>query len=224
MSKNNSQIPFNLGHKPSFERVDFIVSTSNQAATMMIDRWPDWPLHVAALIGPPGSGKTHLMQSWLKQTKGTIFNKGMNIGEISSGIAVAVDNCDSGQISDEDLFHLYNWQKEKRGSLLLLARSVPNHWGVELPDLASRLATIPVSEIAAPDDMLLHAVLIKLFSDRQLLIDINIINYIVARMERSFDVAVQIVTKLDNKALVDKRAITIPLARDCLLELGKAGL
>ncbi|SDD69224.1 HdaA/DnaA family protein [Kordiimonas lacus] len=216
MVKQAKQIPLELPHKPSFEMADFIVSASNEAAFSVVDGWPDWPHHAVALVGPAASGKTHLAKAWAKRADAIEVNASDEIDAIAPGSNVLVDGADAATRRDETLFHLFNWTKETGGHLLLTSRTAPNLWNVALPDLKSRLATIPVAEISEPDDHLLMVLLVKLFSDRQLQVDLAVVDYIIKRIERSFTAAKELVDAIDRHALADKRKITKALAKTCL--------
>jgi len=216
MVKQAKQIPLELPHKPSFEMADFIVSASNEAAFAMIEGWPDWPHHAIALVGPAASGKTHLGKAWAKRAEALEVNAADEVGTIQPGSNVLVDGADAPDRKDETLFHLFNWAKETGGYLLLTGRAAPNLWDVSLPDLRSRLATMPVAEIREPDDHLLMVLLVKLFSDRQLQVDLAVVDYIIRRIERSFTAAKDLVDAIDRNALADKRKISKALAKTCL--------
>ena len=94
--------------------------------------------------------------------------------------------------------------------------AAPARWPIALPDLASRLRGAQVASVGAPDDALLTAVLAKLFQDRQVRIDADVLGYAVPRMERSFEAARRFVAEADRLALENKRRITVPLARAVL--------
>src|SRR6185437_9841646 len=96
------------------------------------------------------------------------------------------------------------------------AAQAPSAWPIALPDLASRLRALPAAGIAAPDDVLLAAVLIKHFADRQLRVEPGVIRYLIRRMERSFAAAAGLAGRLDRLALSEGGAVTVPLARRLL--------
>lgn len=211
-----SQIPLDLGHQASFEISDFIVSTSNEAAFTLVQSWPDWPSHVVALVGPQASGKTHLARAWAKEVSATVFEAGQPISDLEPERPVLLEDVDTGAVSDEEFFHLFNWSKEIGANLLVTAKNAPTKWEIELPDLRSRVATITVGEISQPDDNLIMALLIKLFSDRQLQVDLSVVNYVLPRIERSFRAVYEFVTRLDAEALAGQRKISRALAKSCL--------
>jgi chromosomal replication initiation ATPase DnaA len=138
---------------------------------------------------------------------------------VGNAQCVAVDEAQAvaGRTNAErQLFHLYNWLHERRGSLLLAAREPPARWQVRLADLASRLRTATLVTIGAPDDSLLSAVLVKLFHDRQITVGQDVVRYLVAHMERSLSAACVVVDRLDREALADKRAVSVRLASSVL--------
>ena len=114
------------------------------------------------------------------------------------------------------MFHLYNQAREQGAGILFTATSPAARWPLNLADLISRLRAAPSAEIGAPDDALLTAVLAKLFSDRQIKIDADVLGYVVPRMERSFAAALNFVANADRHALETKRRVTVPLARQVL--------
>lgn len=217
------QLALDLAHRPAFDREDFLVAPSNEAAVEWVDRWPEWPAPGLLITGPAGSGKSHLSAVW--QQKADAFS--IPYGEASDVLTdlaggkavprVMIDDAD--QADDESLFHLFNLIAESDGSLLLTMSEAPDRWQRRLPDLTSRLRTLPVAELGPPEDELIGAVLVKLFFDRQIMIAPEVVSYIVARMERSFAAARAVATAMDRAALEQQRRITIPLAREVLAAL-----
>lgn len=193
-----SQIALPLAYKAADGERDFFVSDANAHAVAYLDRWPDWPRPVALLVGPQGSGKSHLARIFARQ----------------SGAEVIDDLGGAGD--DEAIFHAWNRAGER--PLLLVSRTLPTAWAVQLPDLKSRLAATPQIAIEAPDDALLAAVMAKLFRDRGLKVGPDVVAYVLARMERSFATVTDVVDRLDAAALAAGRAVTVPLARAALAE------
>lgn len=216
----SEQLPLELGHRPALGRDDFLVSDSNGEAVRWIDVWPDWPAPGLVIAGPQASGKSHLAQVW-RARSGAIAVDRAALAEpgaparLAAHRNVAIDDAD--QLRDErNLLHLYNLVAEAGGSLLLTAAEPPARWAVTLADLRSRLSALPVVEIRAPDDALIQAVLVKLFADRQLRVDPELVSYLASRLDRSLVVATNAVDILDRAALSAQRALTIPFARETL--------
>ncbi len=184
-----------------------------------IERWPDWPGFALALSGPAASGKSHLAQIFAEKSSSIVVSAAEltpdNIPDIAGDHGVVAEDADRG-VDETALFHLYNLQKEQRRPLLLTGREPPNRWKIALPDLRSRLATLPVAEIGSPDEFLLEALLVKLFADRQLRIGPDVITYALPRIDRSFAAVHDLVQRLDEAALEGGRAVTVPLVRAVL--------
>ena len=220
-----AQLPLDLGHRPALGREDFLVAPSNEVAVAWIDRWPDWPAPALALYGPPGCGKSHLCQVWRGQS-GAVAAEAAVLGEREAPeVLGAARACLLDGIGDRlsghpgrqrRLLHLYNLLAERGGRLLLTGRAAPARWDLSLPDLRSRLGTAPAVELSRPDDALIEAVLVKLFADRQLQASPEVVRFLTARMERSFEAAREMVAALDESALAGRRGITVPLAREVL--------
>jgi chromosomal replication initiation ATPase DnaA len=204
--------------EPRFGQTDFLVSDSNRAAFELIARWPDGSARALVLHGPRGSGKTHLAHLWCARCGADrIAGDALSKPETLHA-AVAVDNAD--QAPERALLHLYNLTLERGGLILLTMPAPPASLTIGLPDLASRLRSLPVVGIAPPDDALLAAVLVKHFADRQLRVAPEVFSYLVARMERSFAAAATVVARLDKLALETHRPVTVKLAHTVLAEMG----
>lgn len=213
------QLALALAHEESFAREDFLPGASNADALALIERWPDWPDRVLALVGPEGAGKSHLAAIW-SEISGARRLAARALGDTDLLAALATGALvieDAGSdINERALFHLINLVREEEAFLLVTARAAPATFAIALPDLASRLRAIPVVTLAAPDDALLRAVLFKLFTDRQLAVDESLISYLVTRIERSFAAARAAVEAIDHEALRRKRPVTRALAAEVL--------
>lgn len=212
------QLAFALGHDQSFAREDFVAGPANQSALALIDRWPDWPARSVVLAGPEGSGKSHLAAAWAANAGArSIAGRALERADVPIALAtgaLVVEDLSAGQFDDRAFFHLLNMAREEEAFVLITAREPPAGWNVVLPDLASRLRALPVVTLAPPDDALLRGVLVKLFADRQLMVDETVIAYLLTRMERSFAAARAAVLRLDREALVQKRPVTRALAAE----------
>lgn len=210
------QLPLDLALTPRYGAEDFLVSPCNEAAYALVERWPDWPHPVLRLVGPEGAGKTHLAAIWAERAGATIADAAAvtlaAVPDLAGAPALVVEDCDRRAIDEHAFFHLLNAMRSTGRSLLLTARTVPEAWGLATPDLLSRLRQSPAVGIGAPDEALLRAVLVKLFVDRQLVVDTSVVESILPRMERSLAAAQRLVAALDREALSRGRRITRPLA------------
>jgi chromosomal replication initiation ATPase DnaA len=207
---------------PTFTREDFVVSDGNREALTWLDRWPDWPAPALALNGPAGSGKTHLARIWAARAAAAVLDaadlQDRSVADLAALVeasaAILVDHAD--RAPERALFHLYNLLRERHGHLLLVAEEPPARWHIALPDLASRLRAAPAVAVAPPDDELLGSIILKQLADRQLHAGPGVVQYLVARMERSAEAARRVVAALDRRALSERREIDRRLAADVL--------
>lgn len=223
-----AQIPLDLGHRVALGREDFMIAPCNQDAVAWIDRWPEWPAPALVLSGPAGSGKSHLAAVWKNMARGQWVDASTlhdtEAGQINGrGLPLVIDHFDpwiGDRTAETALFHLYNLAKEQSSTMLITMRTAPGQIAFALPDLSSRLRAAPVAEIRPPDDVLLAALLVKLFADRQLSIGTDVLSYVLPRMTRSFSAAHDIVGRADHLALSEKKPVTVPLMRRVLSEQG----
>ena len=224
------QLTLALSHPASLAREDFMVGPCNAAALDAIERWPDWPGRTLALVGPRGSGKSHLAAIWAaragaRMIAASALDEAAAPAALASG-AVLVEDAAAGAVNERPrqhdpllhsaLFHLLNIAREEQGYVLLTAESAPATWTLRLADLASRLRAVPVVTIGPPDDALFRTVLVKLFADRQLTVDEALLVYLERRVERSIVAAQAVVAALDREGLRQQRPVTRALAAELL--------
>ena len=210
------QIPLDLGHSTGHSRDELVVSEANREAVSLIDRWPEWPAPVVVLAGPAGSGKSHLASIWAEATGATVLAAAsieQAVEDLDLSRPVLIDEADR-MLDEQGLFHLINALRGAGMGILLTSRRFPSAWGVTLPDLASRLKAAATVEIREPDDLLLAAVITKLFADRQVEVEPHVVQYLVRRIERSLSTALDVVDRLDRTALEQNSRITRALAAE----------
>ncbi len=218
-----AQLPFDFDHRPALSGEDFLVAPCNEEAVAWIDRWPRWLSPVLVVFGPAGCGKTHLSKVFQKVSSAVdVTAERLNADDphriLGGARACIVEDAD--RVVDlgfeENLLHLYNTVKEADATMLLTSGRPPSRWSISLADLRSRLNAAVVAGIGAPDDALIAAVLVKLFSDRQLKVGSDVVRFLTPRMERTFAEASNLVERIDKAALSEGRAVTVPLARRVL--------
>jgi chromosomal replication initiation ATPase DnaA len=215
------QLPMKFTLPVSYAAADFILGDANRSAATILDDLSRWPEPVLALVGPSGAGKTHLLH-WLMERHQGVLLDAASIGSPPPAPFWALD--DIAQFKGEEaLVRLMNDCRAGAGKLLLAASEQPSRLVTRLPDLHSRLSAVITLTLAPTDEAMLAALLTKHFTDRQLRVAPEVIAYLVARMERSYEAAAHAAAWLDEAAIASARAVTLPLARQ-YLELQQAGL
>lgn len=218
------QIPLDLPIAERRGRDDWIVSAANAEATALIERFPDWPGDVVLVTGPVGAGKSHLAHVFAERSGAAILAAedlaDRDPLELARNPALVVEDLGEG-LDETVLFHLLNAARQAGRKVLVTAATPPSEWGLRLADLASRLRAATPVALREPDDALLEALLAKLFSDRQTMVDPSVIAFLARRMERSFAAAHDLVAALDREALAAKTPITRAVAARVVAGLGE---
>lgn len=208
-----TQYALDISLPVAYAPTQFMRSQSNQLAYDWVMCWPDWPDFALYVQGESGAGKTHLAHCWQSKTQAEFLAMD---SEALPGCATIVDGIENWK-NEVALFHLYNHCKSEKIPLLVTSAKLPEQLPFTLPDLRSRLKSLPLAQINAPDDALLSAVLMKYFSDRQLKISPDVVEYMLPRLPRSFAELAHLVEKLDSDSLVSGRTLTIPYVRQVML-------
>jgi chromosomal replication initiation ATPase DnaA len=214
------QLAFALPHAESFTRDNFLEGPANAAGLALIDSWPDWPNRIMQLVGPEGSGKSHLAAIWAEQagarsTSAHALTAAAVPGALATG-ALVVDDLKSSDVDERALFHLLNLAREEGASILITSRVPLSALQIELHDLRSRLRAIPTVLLLPPDDQLFRVLIVKFCTDRQLGVDEAVVSYLTTRIERSYAAVRQVVELLDAEALRLGRPVTRALAAELL--------
>ena len=213
-----SQLTLSWEMSPALGRGDFIVGAGNREAVALIDNWPNWAAP-AAIHGPAGSGKSHLVAAWAAASNAKVLTGSAlsleTVATLGAQDAIAVEDVDSAlpsDLRDRAIFALF----ERGMPFLLTGREPVATWPTVLPDLASRFCAVLSFPLWAPDDALLAAIARKLFADRQLQVPEAVIAQMIVSLERSPAAIRDLVARADARALAEKRAVTTALIRDLI--------
>jgi chromosomal replication initiation ATPase DnaA len=219
---NNSvyqQLILDLRSIPSMGRNDYFVSDVNKEAVTWLDAWPNWTTFGFIVCGPLGSGKSHLAQVLKTLSHGCIIEakdvSDQNIDQLSEKKCLIIENIELFT-SETLLFHLYNMLLENKNNLMITSKLTMSQISFELPDLKSRLLSLPQVNIGFPDDRLLKNLLIKQFLDKGILVEMEVIYYLIKRIDRSFEAISKLVSKIDFKSLEKAKKITIPFIKNTI--------
>jgi chromosomal replication initiation ATPase DnaA len=214
------QLAFALPHAESLTRDNFMEGPANEAGLALIERWPDWPNRVMLLVGPEGSGKSHLAAIWAEEAGARSISAHALTptsvpGALATG-ALVVEDLKPGDFDERAMFHLMNLAREDEAFVLITARLAPSAFEVELRDLRSRLRAVSTVQLLPPDDLLFRGLIVKFCADRQMSIDETVVSYLTSRIERSYAAARRAVDLLDTEALRLGRPVTRALAAELL--------
>lgn len=203
-----TQLVLDLPVRQALGRADYFVAPCNKMALAQIEGWALWPEGRLALVGPAGSGKTHLAHVWAAISGARII-EAATLKPEDAAPTLVVENAD--QIGDNEaaLFHVYNQMNADGGALLITGQSAPARWALALPDLRSRLESMPLVALDAPDDALLSMLMAKLFDDRQIATSPKLIAYLLKRVGRSYAEVNALVKTLDHAALAAGKPLSV---------------
>lgn len=221
--KNSKQLYFDMPDKTALGIEDYIITESNSFAFDLISRMIRGEINQGVISGPSFSGKTHLSKILIKNigsNESLYIDRDYKkiIEKAGSSNLIVIENIDKvlEDKSEEDLFHIINFTKENDKKLLMTSCKSISNIEFKLEDLKSRLNAILEAKIMQPDDELMKLVLIKIFNDKQLLINPNVINFLKSRLERSYKSINDFIEKIDKFSLEKGKKITIALINDLI--------
>ncbi len=229
----NAQLVLGLSLKEALEKEDFFISSSNLDAVNLLDNTDRWASGVLLLVGPKGSGKTHLCTVWSKEQKAKHIKLEEVLPEIEKGLnhnLFCIEDIDiieevereKKTKIEEGIFHLINSIGSRGGCLLISSSKMPNELSIGLKDLESRLQSFSNINIKQPDDRLVMALLLKYFNDRQIYIKHSNLTYIATRINRTYRSIYNFVNYVDHKSLVLKTKVTRTVIESALNKMKKA--
>ena len=218
MSTLNQQI-LNFDFDQNFKDQDFYVSKSNQHSFILLNKWPKWEKNFINLVGENFSGKTHLTNIFLEKFRGikisfkNIDNNFLKKIKIFENIVVEDLNAD---IDEKLLYTLINIIDQDNKYLIITSTKPIVDYDFKLTDLNSRSKNFLISQIEKPGDDLLYALILKNLSDRQILIEKKLIDYIINRIDRSYGKISDFIYKIDNISLKRKKSIDFKIIKEAL--------
>jgi len=203
----------------AYKKEDFYVSPSNQEAYDFINSWPKWIKRIVNIFGPSGSGKSHLASILKTKTKCLdVFSTDLNeniIFEFKTKEALIIENFDE-KISKELLFSLWNIALQDNKYFLINSLKPINTYQFNLEDLNSRIKSSLIIGIKLPSDDLISAIIAKNFSDKQIMVEEKHIDYIIKRIDRSYEKISQFILTLDRYSLKKGSPFGLKLIKEVL--------
>ena len=184
-----NQLLLNFEYKKNFKNDDFFVSNSNFYAFNLINTWPKWEKNALNICGEKYSGKTHLLNIFKKKFKGLVINSksfnNENLKELKIHENILLDNFDN-DIDEKLIYSLFNVIDQDNKYLIISSLTPIETMSFNLDDLHSRAKSCLIATIDQPDDEMIYALILKNFSDRQIVIDKKLIDFVIKRIERSY--------------------------------------
>ena len=215
----NDQLIFKFPTYQAYKVEDFYVSPSNQEAYDLINSWPKWIKKIVNIFGPSASGKSHL--SSILKNKTTclqIESKNLNektISEFKTKEALIIEDLNE-KVSEKLLFTLWNSAMQDNKYILITSVKPINSYKFKLKDLLSRVKSTLVIGINLPSDDLISVILSKNFSDKQITVEKKHIDYIIKRIDRSYEKISQFILTLDKYSLKKGSPFSLKLIKEVL--------
>ena len=217
--KNLNQLIIKFDYEKNFKDHDFYVSKSNEYSFKLLSSWPKWEKNFLNLIGEKFSGKSHLVNIFLKKFKGIKINahsfKNEHLNEIKVYENIVLENFDLN-INEVLIYSLFNTVDQDNKYLIINSTTPINEINFKLDDLKSRTKNCLFAKIDNPDDDLMFAIILKSFSDRQIIIDKKLIDFIIKRIDRSYGKIADFIYKVDELSLKKKKAIDLKIIKQIL--------
>ncbi len=219
--KDLKQNIIKFNHDKNFKYEDFYISNGNKHILDLFNIWPKWEKNFVNVIGENFSGKTHLINIFLKKNGGVIIESNQlndeNLANIKSFKNIILENVDLN-INEKLLYTLINIIDQEGKYLIITSNKPIVDINFELNDLKSRSKNFLLQKIEKPDDDLIYAIILKNLSDRQILVDKKLINFIVKRIDRSYGKIFDFIYKIDETSLKKKKPIDFKIIREVLGE------
>lgn len=199
-------IQFN--EKKIFSKDDYIFDETNKSAFEIINSFPNWQNNLVNLVGPKKSGKSLLLKileithsflyisekSFQKDNLDTIFKSERLI-------------LDMDVLLEDKVFSIVNDFYTNKKYLVISSNKPLTNIQFKLKDLSSRIKLFNIIEILNPSDHLIYSLIIKFFSDNQIVIKKELVNFIVKKIDRSYSRVNKFLEELNNQSIVEKRKI-----------------
>ena len=208
-------------HEKNLSDNDFFVSKSNKHVYDLLNSWPNWENNLVNICGENFSGKSHLINIFIKKFQGIIFKadtfENDNLSKLNSYENIILENFDKKD-NEKLIYTLINTIEQSNKYLIVTSLKPISEIDFDLIDLKSRAKNFLIQSIKKPDDELIFALLLKNFSDRQITIEKKLINYVVNRIHRSYSKIFDFIYKIDEMSLKKKKSININLVKEILGE------
>ena len=217
--KSLNQLLLDFDYKQNFKDDDFYVGKSNYYAFELINKWPKWEKNFLNISGEKYSGKSHLANIFLKKFNGiriesnSLNNENLKIIKSYQNIILEDLNINA---NERFIYTLFNIIDQDNKFLIITSSKPIAEINFNLEDLRSRTKNCLLAKIENPDDELMFALILKNLSDRQIILDKKLIDFIIKRIERSYGKIFEFIYKIDKISLKKKKSIDFKIINEAL--------
>ena len=219
--KNLNQLIIKFDYEQNFKDDDFYVSASNKNIFDLLNKWPKWEKNFLNINGEKFSGKTHLINIFIKKFKGIKFDANLlsdkDLKTIKIHENIILENLDKN-INEKLIYSLLNIIDLDNKFIIITSEKPLVEIDFKLDDLRSRTKNFLLQKIEKPDDELMFALILKNLSDRQISIDKKLIDFIIKRIDRSYGKIFDFIYKVDELSLKKKKPIDFKIIKEVLGE------
>ena len=219
--KEINQKVLKFDYEKSFKDDDFYVSKNNSHILSLFNNWPSWEKNFLNICGEKFSGKTHLVNIFLKKFKGIKYEANLlnneSLAEIKIHQNIILENL-TEKIDEKLIYSLINIIEQDNKYLIITSINPITKINFTLDDLKSRCSNFLLQNIEKPDDELIFALILKNLSDKQITLDKKLIDYIVKRIDRSYSKIFDFIYKIDEISLKKKKSIDLKMIKYALGE------
>ena len=212
--KSLNQLLLDFDYEQNFKDDDFYVGKSNFFSFELINKWPKWEKNFLNISGEKFSGKTHLTNIFLKKFNGIRIESDLlndeNLRTIKPYQNIVLEDL-SLNVNENLIYTLFNIIDQDNKFLIVTSSEPISEINFKLKDLKSRTKTCLLAKIENPDDELMFALILKNLSDRQIILDKKLIDYIIKRIDRSYGKIFEFIYKIDEISLKKKNQLTLRL-------------
>ena len=216
-----NQLMLKFNYEPNFKDDDFYVSSSNKHIFTLLNQWPRWEKNFLNINGEKFSGKTHLINIFIKKFKGIKFDANLlsdkDLKTIKIHENIILENLDKN-INEKLIYSLLNIIDLDNKFIIITSEKPLVEIDFKLDDLRSRTKNFLLQKIEKPDDELMFALILKNLSDRQISIDKKLIDFIIKRIDRSYGKIFDFIYKVDELSLKKKKPIDFKIIKEVLGE------
>ena len=217
--KSLNQLLLDFNYEQNFKDDDFYVGKSNYYTFEIINKWPKWEKNILNISGEKFSGKTHLVNIFLKKFNGIKIESNLlnneDLKTIKSFQCIVLEDL-TLEIDENLIYTLFNIIDQDNKFLIVTSNKPIVEINFKLQDLRSRTKNCLLAKIENPDDELMFAIILKNLSDRQITLDKKLIDYIIKRIDRSYSKIFEFIYKIDEISLKKKKSIDFKIINEAL--------